>query len=538
MNGKSNLIVAIAVILVFALALVACGAPDLDTSEPREEDEAGQDEKILVRYAPYGDPENLDPIVRGRMGAMAITMNLFDGLVRHDAETARVEPAIAEDWEISEDGLVYTFHLREDAVFHNGREITAEDFIYSFERLSDPENASPLAHYLDGVVGKTEFEDGDAETIEGLRAVDDFTLEITREEPDSSFLSTLAFPAASVVPREVVEEKGSDFGHEPVGSGPFTFDSWVKDDRVKVSAFEDYYRGRAELDGVEFRVISEAATKEAEFLSGNLDAFIAPASIYRKYRDDEDYSENIIEVAEFFTRHIGFHCEKEPFDDVRVRRAFNHAIDKKEIIDVVLGGKGVPAVGYLPSSSFAFDPDLEGYEYDPDLARDLLAEAGYEDGFEVSIMTSENPEWGLPIVEAVMPYLNEVGIRLKPETMDTGVLYDRLRAGEYESYIYSTGGDAHPVSYLWRFHSDLASDTNRYWSEDLDAVLKEARSTSDEDEMVALVREADAKILRDAPVWFFHYNKAVTMHSDRVAGLKPVPIDMALQDLWSVTVEP
>ncbi|MFO7942371.1 MAG: ABC transporter substrate-binding protein [Bacillota bacterium] len=538
MNGKSNLFAAIAVILMLTLALVACGGPDLDTGEPGEEGEADPDEKILVRDAPYGDPENLDPIVRGRMGAMAITMNLFDGLVRHDPETARAEPAIAEDWDVSEDGLVYTFYLRDDAVFHNGREITAEDFVYSFERLSNPENASPLAHYLDGVVGKAEFENGEADAIEGLRAVDDHTLEITREEPDSSFLSTLAFPAAAVVPREVVEEKGADFGHDPVGSGPFVFESWAKDDRVKVSAFEDYYRGRAELDGVEFRVISEAATKEAEFLADNLDAFIAPASIYRKYRDDPEYSDNIIEVAEFFTRHIGFHCEKEPFDDVRVRRAFNHAVDKEEIIDVVLGGKGVPAVGYLPSSSFAFDADQEGYEYDPDLARELLAEAGYEDGFEVSIMTSEHAEWGLPIVEAVMPYLNEVGIRLKPETMDTGVLYDRLRAGEYESYIYSTGGDAHPVSYLWRFHSDLASSTNRYWSEELDEVLERARSTSDEDEMVQLVREADAIILRDAPVWFFHYNKAVTMHSDRVAGLKPVPIDMALQDLWSVTVEP
>ncbi len=538
MNRRvTNLFLLLLIVATMILA-TACGGPDFETPAEEEPQVPETGDNIFVRDAPYGDPENLDPIVRGRMGAMSVTMNIFDGLVAHDPETAEVIPAIAHDWEVGPDGLTYTFHLRDDAVFHNGRGITAEDFVYSFERLSNPANASPLAHYLDGVVGKAEFERGEADHIAGLRVLDDYTLEITREEPDSSFLSLLAFPAAAVVPSEVVEELGSDFGHEPVGSGPFEFQSWVKDDRVELVAFEDYYRGRAELDGVTFRVISEAATKEAEFLAGNLDAFIAPASIYRKYRDHPEYSDNLIEVAEFFTRHVGFHCENEPFDDVRVRQAFNHAIDTETIIEVVLGGKGVPAVGYLPSSSFAFDPDLEGYSYDPDRARELLAEAGYEDGIEVPIMTSEHPEWGLPIVEALMPYLNDVGIRLKPETMDTGVLYDRLRAGDYTAYIYSTGGDAHPVTYLWRFHSVLASTTNRYWSDELDDLLNRARRTSDEDEMVELVREAEAKIVRDAPIWFFHYNKAITMHADEVHGLKPVPIDMALQDLWSVTKEP
>lgn len=535
MNRRLFALLTVFAISILMILVVACGGPDLDDADG---DTAPGEEQLLVRDAPYGDPENLDPIVRGRMGAMAVTMNLFDGLVVHDSETAAIRPAIAHDWDISSDGKVYTFHLRDDATFHNGRAITAEDFVYSFERLSDPANASPLAHYLDGVIGKAEFEEGYADSIQGLVVIDDHTLEIHREEPDSTFLSLLAFPAAGVVPREVVEEKGSDFGHDPVGSGPFRFSSWVKDDRVELVAFDDYYRGRAELDRVVFRVISEAATKEAEFLAGNLDAFIAPASIYRKYRDDPEYQDNLIEVAEFFTRHVGFHCEQEPFDDVRVRQAFNYAIDKETIIDVVLGGKGVPAVGYLPSSSFAFDPDLEGYSYDPDRAKELLAEAGYEDGFETPMMTSEHPEWGLPIVEAIMPYLNEVGIRLQPETMDTGVLYDRLRAGDYSTYIYSTGGSAHPVAYLWRFHSTLASTTNRYWSEELDELLDRARATSDEDEMVELVREAEAMIVRDAPIWFFHYNKAITMHADHVLGLKAMPVDMALQDLWSVSLEP
>ena len=520
------------IMLVFGLILLTgCGGPDLDFEQDPNDVGGG----VFVRDSAYGDPENLDPIVRGRMGAMGVTTNLFDGLVGHEPETAEIRPAIATSWDIHDDGTRYVFHLRDDAIFHNGRPITAYDFVYSFHRLADPANASPLSHYLTGVVGKREFEVGDAETMEGIRALDDHTLQIQLEAPDSTFLSNLAFPAAGVVPEEAVEALGDDFGHRPIGSGPFVFDEWVKDDYVNLQAFDDYYQGRPEIDGVKFRVIQEATTKEAEFLSGNLDAFIAPASIYRKYRDDPDHQ--MIEVAEFFTRHIGFHCQKEPFDDPRVRQAFNHAIDTETIIDVVLGGKGVPAIGYLPSSSFAFDPDLKGYPYDPERAESLLAEVGYEDGIEVPIMTSEHPEWGLPIVEAIMPYLNAVGITLKPETMDTGVLYDRLRSGDYVSYIYSTGGDAHPVNYLWRFHSELADTTNRYSDPAVDDLLERAKGATDDDEMIALVQEAEATIARDAPIWFFHYNKAVTMHADRVDGLQAVPIDMFLQDLTKLSID-
>ncbi len=492
----------------------------------------------LIRDAAYGDPENLDPIVRGRISAMMVTMNLFDGLVAHDPESAAVIPAIAERWTISDDGLVYTFYLRNDAYFHNGRNITAHDFIYSFERLVDPVNASPLSFYLEGVIGKEAFEEGTADNIEGLKVLEDYVLEITLEGPNTSFLVPLGFPAAGVVPKEDVDRLGRDFGHQPVGSGPFKFVSWTKDDRVVLEIFEDYYKGRAYLDGLVFRVIPEAASKEADFRAGNLDAFIAPASIYRRVRNDPAFTDKITTVAEFFTRHIGFHTQKEPFNDVRVRQAFNYAIDTEAIIDIVLGGKGIPAVGFLPSSSYAFNKEMEGYGYDPDKARELLAAAGYADGVEVPIMTNEHPEWGLPVVEGIMGYLSDVGITLKPEVMETGVLYDRIRNGNYVSYIYSTGGDPHPVDYLYRFHTSRQEDINRYSNPELDALLEEAKRTADDQKVVQMVHEIDQMILEAAPIYFFHYNMAVMMHQDYVYGIKSAPIDMAMQDMWDVWMDP
>lgn len=519
-------------IILMIVALLAMGSTMV-----MAEREEGQYGGILIRDAAYGDPENLDPIVRGRISAMMVTMNLFDGLVAHDPESAAVIPAIAKEWTICEEGLTYTFYLRDDAYFHNGRNITADDFDYSFHRLADPESRSPLSHYLDGVVGKRDFEDGNADRMAGIQVVDDYTLIIELEGPDSTFLTQLGFPAAGVVPQEAVEELGTDFGHEPVGSGPFQFVSWTKDDRVELAAFDDYYKGRAFLDGVVFRVIPEAAAKEAEFRANNLDFFIAPASIYRRVRNDPQFQDNILTVAEFFTRHVGFHCEKEPFNDVRVRQAFNYAIDTEAIIDIVLGGKGIPAVSFLPSSSYAFNKDMEGYTYDPDKARALLEEAGYGDGLEIPMNTSEHPEWGLPVVEALMGFLSDVGITLKPEVMETGVLYDRIQTGDFISYIYSTGGDPHPIQYLYRFHTSRQQTINRYSNPEVDALLEKAVRTSDDDKVIELVHEIDAILLEDAPIYFFHYNMAVLMHQDHVRGVKSAPIDMAMQDMWSVWLE-
>lgn len=525
LKNKKFLVLTLALILAFSFNSLAL----------RDE---GQYGGVLIRDAAYGDPENLDPIVRGRMAAMMVTKNLFDGLVAHDPETTEVIPAIAHSWEISPDGLVYTFYLREDAVFHNGRQINAHDFIFSFERLVNPANMSPLAWYLNDVVGVRDFEEGKVDYIAGLEAINDFELQITLASPNSGFITYLGFPGSSAVPREEVERLGADFGHYPVGSGPFKFVGWTKDDHVELAAFEDYYLGRPYLDGLVFRVIPEASAKEAEFITGNLDFYIAPAATYRRVRNNPDFADNILTVAELFTRHVGLHNQKPPFDDVRVRQAFNYAIDVETIIEVVLGGKGIPATGFLPSSSYAFNPDLQGYDYNPEKARQLLAEAGYGDGLIVPIMTNEHPEWGLPVVEAMMGFLSDVGITLVPEVMETGSLFDRFTQGDYVSYIYSTGGDPSPVFYLYRFHTERQETVNRYSNPEVDALIERAIASTDQGEILALVHQIEEIIVADAPIFFFHYNMAVMLHQDHVHGVQASPIDLALQDMWRVWMDP
>jgi peptide/nickel transport system substrate-binding protein len=358
------------------------------------------------------------------------------------------------------------------------------------------------------------------------------------DAPDSTFLTTLAWPSMAVVPKEVVEERGADFGNNPVGSGAFKFIEWVKDDHVTLEAFEDYYAGRPYLDKAIFRSVPEKSTVEAEFLAGNLDAFIATTSIYRKYKDDPQYEDQLLTVAEYFTRNIGFNTTKEPFTDKRVRQAFNYAIDKEAILKHVLDGKGFLAAGWLPSSNWAFDPGFKGYEFDADKAKALMAETDFAGGVEVPIVTTEHPEWGLPIVEAVMPYLDEVGITLKPEVMTGGVMNERIIQGDYTAYIWSNGGDAHPVAFMYRWHSTRQEITNRYANPEVDELLERAKQSTDRDEIIDLVRQVDSIVVEDAPMWPFHYNMAVTMFQPWVHGVNQFPVDMAMQDLSTVWLDP
>ncbi|MDI6824942.1 MAG: ABC transporter substrate-binding protein [Bacillota bacterium] len=518
-----------------AVLLLAVLAPGCVRKEAAPKAEA----KMFRRAFSYGaDPGTLDPILASRIGPMTVIMGLFDGLVAYDPIQKKIVPDIADKWDVSSDGKTYTFYLHKGVKFHNGREVEARDFKFSLERILDPANASPFVGRFKDIVGAEDMLAGKAKELSGVEAPEKYVLKITLARPNPIFLMTLTSTSASVVPREEVEKLGKDFGSKPVGSGPFVFESWKKDDRIVVKANEGYWRGRPKVDGVEFRVLPEAATREAEFLAGNLDYIILSDAQYRRYSQDPKWKDYILEVPELFTRHIGFNTTKPPFDKKEVRQAFCYAIDTEAIIKNVVGGKAFPAVGVLPNSSPGFNPDLKGYTYDPEKAKELLAQAGYPKGFEAEILCTENPSWGLPAVEAVMQYLSKVGITLKPSVMDGNTMLARLREGNFQCYMYSVGGEAHPLDYVYyRFHSQNATGNYvKYANPDVDRLLDEAMATNDWDTMVKKVQEAERLIVADAPWWFFNYNKAVILRQPWVEGLIPNPTDLDLQFMENVSL--
>lgn len=491
----------------------------------------------LVRAINYGDPGNLDPIVKSDVAAQMVTMHIFSRLLSYDPVARKLDGDLAESWKVSPDNKAYTFTLRQGPTFHNGRKLTAADVKYSFERLVDPKSASPSANALIDVSGARDFREGRASEIGGIKVEGDSQVSITLETVRPTFPMTLTSVPLSIVPKEEVEKAGADFGKNPVGSGPFMLEAYRADDRVVLEANPNYFGGRPRLDAVIFRIMKEEATRDAEFRTENLDMLTAGDANYGRYRDDPRYRDDIIEVPELFTRAIFFNVRKKPFDDVRVRQAVNYAVDKKVVVEKVLRGKAYPAIGPLQRSSPAFNKDLEGYRYDPARARQLLKEAGLEGGFEMEVVATES---GARVLEGFAGFLKDIGISLRVVQLESATVLERARSGDFTAVYFSTGGDVDPVGFLdARLHSrnaGRAGNVSLYSNPEVDSLLDEAQSITDEARRIELARRVEKIVVADAPWFFFNYNKAVIVHQPWVRGLQAVPTDIDFQDLTKVWV--
>jgi peptide/nickel transport system substrate-binding protein len=491
----------------------------------------------LVRAINYGDPRNLDPILATDVSPEMVVRNIFSRLLRYDPVGKRFQSDLATDgWKESPDHMTWEFPLRKGVKFTNGREITPADVKYSFERVADPKNASPAAGVFTDIVGAADFQAGKATSISGIETGDSkvtFRFRI----PFPTFSQTVDQASTSIVPREEVDRLGPEFGRHPVGSGPFMLDSWTPDDRVILKANPGYFGGRPWLDSVIFRIMDDESTRDADFRSGALDMMTLGEDTYQQYKKDATYKDDVLEAPEFFTRGIFFNVTVKPFDDVRVRRAVNLAVNKKLIVEKALGNKAYPAVGPLQESSPGFDKTLKAYDYNPDEARRLLKEAGLEGGFDMEVVASAA---GAKAMEALISDLKAVGITLRIVQVQSPP--EVGRSGNFKTVSFSTGGDVDPVSFLYaRFHSrNIGAPGNvaRYSNPEVDRLLDQANTAVDPAERIRFAQQAQRIIVADAPWFFFNYNKAAIVHKPKVHGLQPVPTDIDFQDLTKVWVDP
>ncbi len=482
----------------------------------------------------YGSIPTLDPALSTGVTPGQAIEQIFDGLIAIEPGTLDIVPEVAKDWIVSQDGKTYWFKLRKGVKFHNGEELTASDFKFTAERYGDPEVASPQASRINLFKGYEAYKEGEADEITGVTVIVDYTLKIELSEFSPAFLYDLA--QINIVPEDVVKEMGKDFANNPVGSGPFKFESWRRDSVIKLSAFEDYYAGRPYLDNLNFKIMLEAGARQAAFDSGDIDFMLATGTMYEKYREMPESKVKLLTCAELFTRNMILNLDYEPLSHRKVRQAINYAIDNKTIIENVLRGKAIPAVGWLPTSMPVPDEGLEGYPYDPEKAKELMKEAGYEDGFSLEIMASEGGggAYGLRIVEAIMPYLKEIGIDAEMIVRDFGTASDLVGQGKFEARMYSNGGEVSPFKYLEiYFNSERERYAGNSWGYEnpkVDKLLEEARNTTDFDERMEIISEAHKIVTRDAPSWFYNYNKAVAVIQPDVKGLVANPRDNAFHD--------
>jgi len=487
-----------------ALAISGCSERK-EAEGPRE-----QPSQVMQRPSVGGtyrrplanDPTSLDPAMLVDLYAAAVANQIFEGLVEFDSHL-NVMPALAQSWSASRDGLVWIFNLHKGVQFHNGRELSAEDVVYSLSRLLDPTVHSPRSWFLNKVKGAAQFQAGTTQVLGGIKAMDRYTVQITLSEPFAPFISILGLPHTSIIPREEVERSGADFAIEPVGTGPFRFVGWDRGREIVVEANEHYFRGRPALDRVRFVIFPGRAESDMlrAFEQGELEE--SPITPDRRQALLEAGSYPVIHKPTLSLRLLGFNCERPPFDQREVRQAFNYIIDKIRVNQGVQHGQYIIARSILPPGMPGYNPEVQSYSYDLDKAKQLLVQAGYPAGkvfAPVVLATSRrSPEESQLIQQA----LAAIGIRLEFQQFEDWTTYQlALQRGDVQLFTFTRFADyPDPDNVLYPlFHSQSQTNYFRYRNPTVDQLLDDARRETDDLRRVKLYRRAEQIILNDAPV--------------------------------------
>lgn len=450
------------------------------------------------------DPRSLDPAVSTDVPTGRAVGYLFDGLTRFTPD-AKVQPALAERWDVSPDGLTYTFHLRRGVTFHDGTPFSARTVVASWQRALAPETKSGAASFLFPIKGAKEYNGGTTKTIAGLSARDDSTVVVTLDEPLAIFTKMLAMPVAAIVP----ENTPANFGEHPVGTGPWKLVEWKHDDYLLFAKNPTYWDGPPKADTLRARIIAEPSTAVAEFESGNVDILQIPATEAGDWMEDESKQPLLKSTPALELIYVGINTTRGPLADPRVRQAINYAVDIPRIIERLVSNRGTRAAGVIPPALAGYDSTRKPYPYDPAKAKQLLAAAGHPNGIDVELWVGMVPIYQR-IAETMQAYLNAVGIRTKIVQRESAAARGAARKGQTDMMLkdwYADYPDAEDFLYplLHSANKGAGGNISFYQNAAFDSLVTAARRELDETKRNALYRAADSLAFVDAPMVFLYF---------------------------------
>ncbi len=445
------------------------------------------------------DPRSLDPALSTDVVTGEATALLFDNLTQFDPE-GHLVPGIATRWEVTPDGREWTFHLRTGVTFHDGARLTATTVAASIQRALGMGGRGARLWALLPIDGAAAVADSGAATLRGLRVVNDSTLVFRLQEPLNIFPKLLAMPVAAIVP----ESPGTNFAEAPVGSGPWRFVSWSRDNHLLLARHEEWWGGAAAAESLRMRIIPEMFTQAAEYESGRLSVVEVPVGETRRWQ--ETHATDLQQRPAMRAVYVAINTTRGPLADVRIRQALNHAVDIPAILEQVAQGRGILAAGSIPPGLDGHDPTRTRYRYDPDRARALLAEAGHATGLSLRLWHSPRTDFGR-IAEVIQSYLGRVGVTVEIVERDAATGRSAARQGEVDLFLADWWAD-YPdgENFTWPlFRSSNAGTGGNYaFLKDpaLDRLLDSARTTTDSLGKIALLQRIDAQVFALAP-WIF-----------------------------------
>ena len=497
---RSRLTILLVIIMLATMAFTGCANKDESVNAPATGDN-------ILRLVTNDEQTTCD--VQKTTEYYTVPLNIFERLVETQTNmdgTSELVPGLAERWEISDDGLTYTFYLRKGVKFQNGEEFKADDVVYTFERMLKPETNALNQDFITAIKGSLDMMEGKTDKLVGIEVVDEYTIKTTLESPFAPFLAT---PGVSIYNRKFTEEAGDQFGLLPektCGTGPFKLSKWELNSETQVDAFDGYWKGRPKLDAVNWKTVKDADTQRMMFENGELDEFdcdAAPSQI-PYFASSEKYKDWLKVGNRVGIYYYSINANIKPFDDVRIRKAYQMAIDKQQLLDTLYDGRGMVQSGIMPPGLIGHNPDLPEIKYDPDKAKALMTEAGYPDGFEMDIcMVTDSPNT-LRLNEMVQAMLAKVNITANIVQMDEASWYGVRAEGNLGSYTTSWSADFNdPDNFFYTFFAPQNTEKRSFNYANQDAIDKvvKARVMVDPEERIELYRELEKQIIQEDATW-------------------------------------
>lgn len=532
------------IILMMVSILAACTNDEaVDGNAAAEGDMISESGDFIVSTGT--DAVSMDPHGSNDLYSDQVTNTIYEGLITQD-ENMDIAPLLAEDYE-QVDELTWQFDLRNDVVFHDGSEFNADVVKANLERVIDPATASPRLNIF--------------EMIDEVNVIDDHTVEIVTEYPFAPFLNHLTHVGGGMISKEVIDEDYENAlesaGHEmtaeeyydlreqnaeehaniaddisshvgevvetnPTGTNYAAFSSRIPGEETVIERFDDYWGEPMNLDTVTFKIITETNSRIADLETGNSHMIMGYEGSHLSQIEESEVMEPYT-LYNMAVQYIGFNTESEPLDDKRVRQAISHLVDRQEIIDGIYSGSGRLPKGIVTSELLGYDESLEGYPYDVERAKELMKEAGYEDGFEISILTNDDDE-RINVAVYLQEALEEVNVKADVEQLEWGAFLEKAGQGEHDIFIQgapNSTGD--PDQMLWDvFHSSMKGHQgNRTFfdNEAFDQLLQEGREASSDEAREEIYKEAQAILEEEAPMIYFRETESMNAQSEEVEGL-------------------
>lgn len=507
MMRKTMMVITLVLSLFFLLA--ACSDKELENpSNEGEKSSAGKDTTLV--FGRGADSYTLDPQDSNEIETWLVTRNIYETLVEYEKETTDVIPKLAKEWNVSEDGKTWTFKLQEGVTFHDGTDFNAEAVVFNFERMMDKDNPNRHGGSFSVYRGMFNGFKGEGSSIEEIKAIDEYTVEFTLAQPQATFLSNLGMHAFGIISPEALKKYGEKINTNPVGTGPFKFVSWDPNDMISITKNDDYWvAGLPKLNNIIYKVIPDNSARLTALKNGELDIMVSlnPSDLGSV---ESDSKLKVHLRPPLNVGYLSINNLKEPFDNPKVRQAISHAVDKKGIASAYYYGLAEPVKNLLPSASWAYNDDIEGYEYDLDKAKALLAEAGYPNGFDLEFSVTSNSriymQQPTKMVEAIKSSFEKIGINVKVVTMEWPTYLDQLRSGGHSIGLIGWVGDnGDPDNFLYSTLSKnntvkgSAQNHMFYINDEVSDLLMQAKSVIDQEERTKIYKKIQEIVYEDAP---------------------------------------